>query len=359
VVRFHVRAQGRDGRCQAEITQAVKTDDAGARTRIGEASSEVCFELPFRACLRAGWREEARYGQCAVTIVDERERAVRGGLGKDQPMRAARELGALVPPFAEAVPKGHIDQARRGGAPIPTLHLELNDAGLSEAGQADAGPALHHHAAENRWGRVDYAGKIDGRRVDLQARVQTWRCGDTEQENAGRRLVHANSLTADKLESMTYLLLLRHSLAILAYRTLRAVHRAPEGFAAFRAGENSRTAGAILAHMGDLIDWGARHVNGDGKWIEVPAGEWEADQERFFVAVTNFDLALKARGEAVEADLASRLLQGPIADALSHAGQINLLRGLAGSPVGGENYYVADIVPGRTTMIQPPPRRTF
>ena len=158
---------------------------------------------------------------------------------------------------------------------------------------------------------------------------------------------------------MTHLLLLRHSLATLAYRTLRAVHRAPEGFAAFRAGAGSRTAGEILAHMGDLMDWGARHVEGGGAWVEVPAGEWEADKERFFAAVTRFDSAVKARGENAGAELAARLLQGPIADALSHAGQINLLRGLAGAPVRGENYYAADIVPGRTTMIQPPPLRTY
>lgn len=158
---------------------------------------------------------------------------------------------------------------------------------------------------------------------------------------------------------MDPVLLLRHTLAALAYRSLRAVHRAPADFAAFRAGATSRSAGEILAHMGDLMDWAARLLAGDRTWRVVPPGDWETGKERFFASLTRFDLALKERGAEADHEVLQRLFQGPIADALTHTGQLMLLRGLAGSPVTGENYFVADIVPGRTTMIQPPPVRTF
>lgn len=159
--------------------------------------------------------------------------------------------------------------------------------------------------------------------------------------------------------NMDAVLLLRHTLAALAYRALRAVHRAPEGFAGFRAGDGSRSAGEILAHMGDLMDWAERSLAGDLSWRPLPPGDWESDKARFFAGVTRFDLALKERGEAAADERLQRLFQGPVADALTHVGQLSLLRGLAGAPVQSENYFVADIAAGRTTQIQPPPNRTF
>lgn len=153
--------------------------------------------------------------------------------------------------------------------------------------------------------------------------------------------------------------LLRHSLATLAYRALRAFHPAPPGFFDFRAAPGSRSAGEILAHMGDLLDWAADHVEGAGAWRVVPPTSWDDGKDRFYTALTKLDDALKWQGAAVADDLAQRLLQGPIADALTHVGQLNLLRGLAGAPLKGENFFVADITAGRTTAIQPPPKRTF
>lgn len=152
---------------------------------------------------------------------------------------------------------------------------------------------------------------------------------------------------------------LRHTLATLAYRATRALHRAPEDFAGFRAGPGSRTAGEILAHMGDLCDWAASFVVGEPVWREQPPGAWEADKDRFFLGLTRLDQSLRQSAATLPEDTAQRLFQGPIADALNHVGQLALLRGLAGAPVKGENYFVADIVAGRTTPLQPSPKRTF
>jgi len=54
-----------------------------------------------------------------------------------------------------------------------------------------------------------------------------------------------------------------------------------------------------------------------------------------------------------------KLFQGPVADALTHVGQIAVLRRLAGSPVKGENYFVADIAAGRVGADQAAPKREF
>jgi hypothetical protein len=42
-----------------------------------------------------------------------------------------------------------------------------------------------------------------------------------------------------------------------------------------------------------------------------------------------------------------RLLQGPFSDAMTHAGQLALLRRLAGAPVPPENFIVANIESNR------------
>lgn len=155
-------------------------------------------------------------------------------------------------------------------------------------------------------------------------------------------------------------LLLRHTLATLAYRALRALHSAPPGFAGFRASAGSRSAIEVLAHMGDLLDWAARSLGGDRSWHALPPADWDTEKDRFFGELTRFDQALQQQSaESAPDDLALRLFQGPIADALTHVGQLALLRGLAGAPVKSENYFVADILPGRTTAVQPPPRRNF
>ena len=158
---------------------------------------------------------------------------------------------------------------------------------------------------------------------------------------------------------MESVLLLRHTLATLAYRGLRAFHPAPAGFSAFRGAPGSRSAGEILSHMGDLLDWAAGLLVGDSTWREMPPGEWDADQDRFFAALTRLDQALQQGGETVQDKVVMRLFQGPIADALTHVGQLSSLRRLAGAPVQAENYFVADIAVGRTMQIQPPPKRTF
>jgi hypothetical protein len=151
--------------------------------------------------------------------------------------------------------------------------------------------------------------------------------------------------------------LLRHALATVAYRTSKAVRSAPAGFADFHAGEGVRTPGQILAHIGDLFDWALSIAKGKQAWRDSKPLPWEKEVERFFAALKSFDDFL-ASNAPVEAPL-EKLFQGPIADALTHVGQLAILRRLARVPVKGESYYAAEIVAGRVGTEQSAPKKEF
>jgi hypothetical protein len=151
--------------------------------------------------------------------------------------------------------------------------------------------------------------------------------------------------------------LLRHSLATIAYRAGKSLRDTPDTFRDFNAGESTRTPGQILAHMGDLLDWALSMAKGQQAWRDSQPLAWQAERERFFGALQRFDEYL-AGDEPLRAS-PEKLFQGPIADLLNHAGQLAMLRRMAGIPIKGENYYVADIAAGRVGSEQTPPKREF
>jgi hypothetical protein len=151
--------------------------------------------------------------------------------------------------------------------------------------------------------------------------------------------------------------LLRHSLATLAYRAGKAVRDLPAEAAEFRADAGSRSPAEILAHMGDLLDWAYAMASGAPAWRNSTPLPWPQEVARFFAALEKFDGYL-ASGAGVHST-EERLFQGPIADALTHTGQIALLRRLAGQPMRGENYFKADITTGVVGLEQPPPVLEF
>ncbi|MEP6995468.1 MAG: hypothetical protein ABI968_13165 [Acidobacteriota bacterium] len=151
--------------------------------------------------------------------------------------------------------------------------------------------------------------------------------------------------------------LLRHTLATLAYRGGKALRGAPASFAEFRIAEGTRTPGAILAHIGDLMDWALALAQGKNAWKDSQPLPWEREVDRFFEAVRRVDAYLASGAELVCPP--NVLFQGPIADALTHFGQIAMLRRLSGSPVKGENYVKADIATGRVGSEQTTPNFEF
>jgi hypothetical protein len=150
---------------------------------------------------------------------------------------------------------------------------------------------------------------------------------------------------------------LRHTVATLAYRGGKAVRGAPDGFSGFSVAPGSRSAGEILAHIGDLLDWGVSMARGKQVWQPVTPGDWDADVRRFFDALAALDAAISSDQELGSPP--EQIFQGPIADALTHVGQLAMMRRLAGAPVKGENYAVAAIEAGQVGAEQPHARREF
>ncbi len=151
--------------------------------------------------------------------------------------------------------------------------------------------------------------------------------------------------------------MLRHTVATLAYRGAKAVRGAPESFASFKSSETTRTPAQILAHIGDLLDWALSIAKGAEAWNNSEPLEWNEEIRRFHAALESFDNYLASDAEL--SGTCERLFQGAIADALTHVGQLTLLRRMAGAPIKGENYSRAKIEAGRVGPEQETPKREF
>jgi hypothetical protein len=151
--------------------------------------------------------------------------------------------------------------------------------------------------------------------------------------------------------------LLRHALATLAYRGGKAVRGVTDEFPGFHASETTRTPVQILAHMGDLMEWALSMAKGKQVWRDSVQLPWAAETQRFFASLQAFDSYLAS--DSPLNTPAEKLFQGPVADALTHVGQLMMLRRIAGAPPRGENYFVADIVTGRVGSEQSAPIREF
>jgi hypothetical protein len=134
-------------------------------------------------------------------------------------------------------------------------------------------------------------------------------------------------------------------LATVAYRGAVAIAGAPENFNEFRADSGTRTPGELLAHIGDLLEGSCYLAKGELVYLSSPPLAWKLEIERFFSAVKKLDDYL-----ASESSLAcpvEKLIQGPIGDALTHVGQIVMLRRIAGAPIQPTEYFSAEIIAGK------------
>ena len=149
--------------------------------------------------------------------------------------------------------------------------------------------------------------------------------------------------------------MLRHTLATVAYRAARALEGAPDHFAGFAGA--GRLPVQILAHMGDLFDWALSAAIGQERWQASQPRAWAEEQRRFFESLQTLDAFLAS--DAPLRAPAERLLQGPVADALTHVGQLAMLRRLSGSPIRGESFFDAEIKAGQVGAAQPAAVRPF
>jgi hypothetical protein len=149
----------------------------------------------------------------------------------------------------------------------------------------------------------------------------------------------------------------RHLVATLAYRAAKVLRDVPDGFAEFSNGPRTRLPVQILAHLADLMGWAIRMVEGEYLWRPEGTDNWDTELRRFFDGLARLDQLLASDRPLVHTP--ELLIQGPLADALTHVGQLALLRGAAGAPVRPESYARAEIVAGRVGLEQAPPGREF
>lgn len=144
---------------------------------------------------------------------------------------------------------------------------------------------------------------------------------------------------------------LRHTLATIAYRAAKVERDAPPGFGTFQLGKNARTPVEIVAHLGDLFDWALNMAKGRSEWSPSKPGNWRKEVDRFHASLLALDRYLAS--DAPLGVTPEELFQGPISDALTHIGQVAILRRQDNSPVRSEVYVKADIAAGRVGTEQP------
>ena len=155
--------------------------------------------------------------------------------------------------------------------------------------------------------------------------------------------------------------LLRHIVATLSYRAAKVLRDAPPEFGAMAFGTSTRRPVLIVAHLADLMSWAHRLALGEYSWKAEGGDDWNTEVARFFAGLAALDRALESddslRGPAE--NQVEKLIQGPLADALTHVGQLAMLRGMAGAPIRPESYARAEIIVGRVGPDQTPPRAAF
>jgi hypothetical protein len=150
---------------------------------------------------------------------------------------------------------------------------------------------------------------------------------------------------------------LRQLAATLAYRAAKVLRDAPPEFGHRAFGDATRQPVRIVAHMADLMTWGVSMAAGGKEWKAEGGDDWTAEVDRFFTGLAALDAAIATDGPF--AGSIEKLIQGPFADALTHVGQLSMLRGMAGAPVRPESYARAKIEAGRVGLDQAPPGFEF
>jgi hypothetical protein len=165
------------------------------------------------------------------------------------------------------------------------------------------------------------------------------------------------AMTANTAGSEGARQMLRHAVATLAYRAAKVLRDFPRDAVETHASPVTRTPLALVAHLGDLMEWAVGMARGVNRWRAEPHGTWEHMTGRFFAGLADLDAVLSH--PPPETLAAETIFQGPVADALTHVGQLAILRGIGGKAVRPESYARAEIEVGRVGQEQAAPRAEF
>ena len=156
---------------------------------------------------------------------------------------------------------------------------------------------------------------------------------------------------------MTDVDVLRHLVATLAYRAAKTIRDVPSEFPSTSVSPATRQPVQIVAHMADLMSWALSLAEGQSEWKPAGGDDWQTEVQRFFGGLDALDQRLAT--STPSADSIQKLIQGPLADALTHVGQLAMLRGMAGAAVRPESYARAHVVLGRVGLDQAKPGFEF
>ena len=146
--------------------------------------------------------------------------------------------------------------------------------------------------------------------------------------------------------------MLRHFLASLAYRLQKALREAPSDFGEFRVSPDVRNPREVVKHMTSVLGY-ARTFFVGGDYRPESLGTLEEEVERFHTLLESLSEHF-GTGDFSRMS-PERFLQGPLSDAMSHAGQLAMLRRLFDSPVPPENFIMAHIDAGNVSADQSKP----
>ena len=150
--------------------------------------------------------------------------------------------------------------------------------------------------------------------------------------------------------------MLVHFLAALAYRTQKAVRDAPADFGDFTVGNLVRSPKELVCHMTSVTGYAATYFSGGTYWPE-PLATLEDELDRFHSTLERLSKHISNGDAFLDIMNEEKMLQGPLADAMTHAGQLAMLRRIHGAPVPPENFIYANIDATNLTEHQPEPAR--
>lgn len=145
---------------------------------------------------------------------------------------------------------------------------------------------------------------------------------------------------------------LRHFLASIAYRATKATKNAPETYPDLYIGKGVRTPLRILHHITGVLTYAHSFF----EYYETTRSEpksWNHEVGKFYDILSKLDKSFREKNPSGVTE--EQLLQGPLSDAMTHIGQLLMLRRMADSPVPSENFIYADIRKGEVGPNQPDP----
>jgi len=142
--------------------------------------------------------------------------------------------------------------------------------------------------------------------------------------------------------------ILRHLVATIAYRASRSLRNVPEGFESVRLDDTAMSAGELILHMTNVMAFALATVRQTDR-LQHRALAWPQEVTRFYSLLGELDSKLAA-GAVLEEGMDLRLVQGPLADILTHIGQLHAMRRKAGAPVDSASYIKADVRIGRIPL---------